>query len=263
MQKAHPAQGTPASPGSRAVVVSIHDVSPLTVVRTSAILADLAQVGVRSTSLLVVPDHHRRGRISRNPVFGRWLREQVASGQEAVLHGFFHLRESRGGEGPWKRFVTGTYTAGEGEFFDLPGDLARERLEDGKAELAACGVTASGFIAPAWLLGEEAEAAVRAAGFDYTTRISTVTDFRRDARHRARSLCWSVRAAWRRLCSLGWNALVLRREGRRPLVRIGIHPPDWDHPAIRRQILGLTRAALAGREAISYDRWLSSARTAP
>ncbi|MDX2081342.1 MAG: polysaccharide deacetylase family protein [Terrimicrobiaceae bacterium] len=263
MQKAHQEHGWTFGPGRPALVVSIHDVSPLTRERTANILADLAAVGVRRTSLLVVPDHHRRGRISEDEPFGTWLRGQVASGHEAVLHGFFHLRERRPAEGPWERFVTGTYTAGEGEFFDLPADAARERLEAGRAELAACGVTATGFIAPAWLLGNEAESAVRAAGFDYTTRIATVSDFRSGVVHRSRSLCWSVRAAWRRVCSLGWNRLVLGRERNRPLVRIGIHPPDWDHVAIRRQILTLTRAALASREAIPYDTWLSSVRTAP
>jgi hypothetical protein len=41
-----------------------------------------------------------------------------------------------------------------------------------------------------------------------------------------------------------------------PLMRIGIHPPDWDHGAIRSQILNLCRAALADREPMTYQHWL-------
>jgi predicted deacetylase len=127
--------------------------------------------------------------------------------------------------------------------------------------LAAADIAPTGFIAPAWLLGSEAESAVREAGFDYTTRIATVVDFKKGITHRSRSLVWSVRARWRRVCSLAWNRALFLATKSSPLLRIGIHPPDWDHPAIRRQILALTRAALADREAMTYQQWLLRQRS--
>ena len=78
-----------------------------------------------------------------------------------------------------KKLVTQSYTAGEGEFFDLEREAAVRLLRDGLAEFAAADIAPSGFIAPAWLLGSEAEAAVREVGFDYTTRIATVMDFKK------------------------------------------------------------------------------------
>jgi predicted deacetylase len=242
--------------GRGAVVVSIHDVSPLTRERTEAILGDLRGAGCGRVSLLVVPDHHGRGRISQDGEFGEWLRAKVAEGHEAVLHGYRHLRERSEGDGWGRRLVTEHYTAGEGEFFDLERSEARRRLDMGISELSACGVAAAGFIAPAWLLGAEAEQAVREAGFEYTTRIGTVVDFKGGATHRARSLVWSVRAGWRRVCSLVWNRALFAKLSGAPLVRIGIHPPDWDHGAVRRQVLGITGAALAGRTAMTYQQWL-------
>lgn len=251
MQKANPEHGA-------ALVVSIHDVSPRTSRRTVEILRDLAEAGVGRVSLLVVPDHHDLGRISSDPAFCEWLRGRCAAGDEAVLHGYRHRRDASGGETPWQRFMTGVYTAGEGEFFDLDFATATARLERGKAELAAAGVPFSGFIAPAWLLGPEAGRAVREAGFAYTTLIDRVIRFGTpDGVDSSRSLVWSVRAGWRRLCSLAWNRALFRTASRGELLRVGIHPPDWSHPAIRSQILDLVRAGLAGREAITYHEWVT------
>ena len=247
----------------RALVVSIHDVSPLTWRRARGILADLESAGITKVSLLVIPDHHRRGLVSGDPEFAGWLRSECARGREAVLHGYCHLRENRGDDGPWKRLVTRSYTAGEGEFFDLEKTAALDLLRRGQAALDACGVACTGFIAPAWLMGAAAEEAVREAGFEYTTRIATVSDFRTGRIHRSRSQVWSVRAAWRRACSLAWNALLFRATANAPLARIGIHPPDWDHPAIRRQTLRFAGKALAGREAMTYAAWLSRVRGKP
>jgi predicted deacetylase len=170
------------------------------------------------------------------------------------------LRERESRDGLFKKMVTQSYTAGEGEFFDLSERDARERLNLGLSELKACGLTPSGFIAPAWLLGSDAERAVRGLGFEYTTRIATVSDFKTGDVHSARSLVWSVRAPWRRVCSLAWNRLLAFSLRNAPLLRVGIHPPDWDHSAIRNQILNLTSAALAGRRAMTYQQWLTSMR---
>jgi predicted deacetylase len=245
----------------RALVVSIHDVSPLTWRRTGEILRDLESACISRVSLLVIPDHHRRGVISADPEFAEWLRGACANGCEAVLHGYFHMRENRGDDGPWKRLVTRSYTAGEGEFFDLEKSAALDLLRRGRAAIESCGVSCSGFIAPAWLLGAKAEEAVREAGFEYTTRIATVSDFRTGRVHRSRSQVWSVRAAWRRACSLAWNAVLFRSTTQAPLARLGIHPPDWDHAPIRRQILEIAGKALATREAMTYEEWVT--RTQP
>ncbi len=246
------------------LVVSIHDVSPLTAEPVRDMLADLADWGVARTSLLVIPDHHHRGRFVEDEMFCEWLRALVAAGHEVVAHGYYHQRERRGGEGIAARLVTERYTAGEGEFFDLPEDEATIRLERAKSEFAVAGLSPTGFIAPAWLLGDEAMRAVRRAGFRYTTRIGQIEDFAGEGRiYRSQSLVYSVRAAWRRVVSLGWNSLLLRALRHRPLVRIGLHPPDWRFPAIRRHAQNCLVRALAGREALTYDGWLERQTALP
>jgi len=248
--------GSPPVPDQAALVVSIHDVSPLTRERTDAMLADLGL----ATSLLVVPDHHRKAPIAGDAGFGEWLRARAADGHEIVQHGYFHVREPRRGEGPLDRAITGTYTAGEGEFYDLPYEDARGLLARGRAALVACGVEARGFIAPAWLLGREAARAVADEGFLYTTRLGGIERIATPAAAwRSQSLVWSVRAAWRRIVSQAWNASLFVRLRSNRVVRIGLHPPDWDHPAIRAQALKLTSKALAARRAITYEGFVESA----
>lgn len=243
-----------------ALVVSIHDVSPLTRERVAEMLADLAKAGVLRTSLLVIPNHHHKAPMAADPAFAVWLHELEAEGHEIVAHGYFHKRPPTEGALAGK-LMTEVYTAGEGEFFDLTQTAALERLEKGLQDFKSMGFTPCGFIAPAWLLGSEAEKAVTAAGFQYTTRLGTFKDLGNGSETRSQSLVWSVRSGWRRLVSRGWNATLAWRLRQTPLFRVGLHPPDWDHPAIRTQCLQLIRAALAGREAITYEEWLERERS--
>jgi uncharacterized protein len=246
---------------SPSLVVSIHDVSPMTWELTQEILRDLRECGVQVVSLLVIPDHHGKGSISQCAGFGEWLCNRVADGDEVVQHGYFHRRATMPADGFAKRMVTESYTAGEGEFFDLDYAEARELLARGRRELEVCGVSATGFIAPAWLLGADAEAAVRDEAYEYTTRIAVVRDFKGGMDYSSRSLVWSVRAGWRRVCSLAWNRALAGAVANAPLCRIGIHPPDWIHGAIRRQILGLIRGMLVRRQSLTYQQWLSHRRS--
>jgi predicted deacetylase len=247
-------------PQARGLVVSIHDVSPRTWETTQRMLEDLAALGVARTSLLVIPDHHHRGHFLRDEGFRQWLAARTEAGHEAVVHGYFHQREARGTEGTWSRLVTESYTAGEGEFFDLEEAEAFARVTRALGEFREAGLAPTGFIAPAWLLGAEASRAVARAGFQYTTRIGQVKDLVSGEIHRSQSLVYSVRAAWRRVVSLGWNSLLLRALGDRPLVRVGLHPPDWEHAAIREHARKCLVRALATREAMTYEDWLRRQR---
>ena len=262
-QHAFQASSPDSSALAPSLVVSIHDLSTVTRGAVTRMLADLGDVGVPVTSLLVIPDHHHTGRIDADPDFGAWLRGRVAEGHEAVLHGFYHLRPSKAGEGVVTKLITRSYTAGEGEFHDLTFDEASALLQKGRASLHACGIKPTGFIAPAWLLGEEAEKAVRNEGFDYTTRLGSVIDCRERGEFAARSMVYSVRAPWRRGLSLLWNGVLFRtlRMGEAPLLRIGLHPPDWEHQAIRRQILKFIRIAARERSVATYQDWLARAHS--
>lgn len=215
---------------------------------------ELSRRGLTAVSLLVIPDHHHRGHFRENEAFCAWLRKQVANGAEAVIHGYYHKRPARKGETLRDRVVTRSYTAGEGEFYDLPHDEAKALVSRAQEDFRAIGLNPTGFIAPAWLLSLPAEQALRDLGLRYTTRLRGVWDFQRGV-ERSQSLCWSVRAAWRRQVSRIWNAYLFHRLARAPLLRLAIHPVDIAHPAIWRQITRMISAAQHQRRALTYEQW--------
>lgn len=254
------------NPSVSALIVSIHDVCPGSQDQVEEMLGDLAAAGVPATSLLVIPNRHKKDPSFSHPEFCSWLKEKQAAGHEAVLHGYYHMRIAEGEPTGWKKVMAKQYTAGEGEFFDLDYETARELLLRGHEEMTqSLGREPSGFIAPAWLLGPEALQAVLEMPFSYTTRIGDIlrpgpgesSERVDDAiSHASQSLCYSVRAPWRRACSLVWNEMLLAWLGYRPLIRIGLHPPDWDFPSIRSHALRCVKRALVGRTPMTYDQWV-------
>ena len=240
----------------RSLVVSLHDVSSHTRIACESILRQLATLGVRHCSLLVIPDHHHRGHFLADAGFCAWLRAQAEHGHEIVMHGYFHQRRRRGDESARAKFTTQLYTADEGEFYDLDRESAAALVVKAREEFQQLGLAPTGFIAPAWLLSGGAEDALRELGVKYTTRLGSVLDLQTGATHRSQTLVWSVRSAWRRQVSLAWNALLFRRLAARGLMRISIHPVDVEHPAIWKQIRDLVSRALADREPLTYDAWL-------
>ena len=85
-------------------------------------------------------------------------------------------------------------------------------------------------------------------------------DLREGESHASQSMVYSSRTAGRRALSLVWNAWLFLRLRSNPLLRIGIHPPDFDHKKIWRQIRCCIRRALEDREAMTYEQWLRRTR---
>jgi uncharacterized protein len=240
----------------KSLVVSLHDVSPLTQIWCEEILAQLRQLGIDQTSLLVIPNHHQRAPIAGNAGFQSWLTRTIEAGHEPVLHGYFHQREKQDANSLWTKWTTEVYTAGEGEFFDLPTEEASIRAQRGLEDLAFLPRKVVGFIAPAWLLGANAEIAIRKLGFSYTTRLGRVQTFGRLADIRSQSLVWSTRAPWRAITSLWWNRCLAFGLARAQLMRIGIHPSDLQNSAVWEQIRLLAAAARRSRNCLTYAEFV-------
>lgn len=241
---------------TRHLVISIHDVSPLTREATQTILDELGALGVHGVSLLVVPNHHCRGHILDNPEFCSWLRERETLGDEVAIHGYLHRRDQRAGESFMDKVTTRFYTAGEGEFFDMSGADALRVISQARQEFRQVGLDPKGFVAPAWLLSDGADRALQRLGLTYTTRIGGVFDYLTGVHHASQSLVWSSRSWWRRILSRMWNAYLFRRMRARPLMRIGIHPTDVKYRAIWGQIKRLAAQAVKDRAAVPYCEYL-------
>jgi hypothetical protein len=119
---------------------------------------------------LVVPHYHFRP--EQSPAMEACLNVALERGDELALHGYSHLDTEAGSGGLRARFLRNVYTRREGEFAALTEAEARRRLELGLDWFAARGWTPTGFVPPAWLLGEGAWRALRDSPFAYTTTFS-------------------------------------------------------------------------------------------
>jgi predicted deacetylase len=257
---AFPAFTVAAASPKQPLIVSLHDVAPSTRAACEKIVRELARHHVDVCSLLVVPNYHGRGASTADREFVRWLRGLEADGHEIVIHGYFHRRPARERETLRERLITGAYTAGEGEFYDLDYADALERITRARDEFVAAGLRPRGFIAPAWLLGSEAERAAADAEMEYTTRLTNILDLRTRKTFYARSMVYSVRSGWRRGMSQLWNRGLFLLQSDSPLVRLGIHPPDATHHTIWGQILRITDQLAESRTPTTYRDWLAEQR---
>src|SRR5260370_7794677 len=112
----------------RTLVVSIHDVSPLTQASCARILDDLREIGVAIASLLIIPNHHERAPVTEYEEFRGWLKAKVNEGHEPILHGYFHARSPKNTDAGIVKFTNQIYTAGHGQFYYLDPSEPPRRL---------------------------------------------------------------------------------------------------------------------------------------
>lgn len=244
-----------ASDLPRTLVVSIHDVTPASLPRVEMILGELEKLRIHRTSLLVIPNYHERLPVLEHPQFSEKLKALALNGHDIVLHGYLHKRKRRRGESFLKRMMTRVYTSDEGEFYDISEERAMKKILQGLSDLRSCGLNPNGFIAPAWLLSAGGEAAARTLGLQFTNRLGSTVDLQQGTIVKSQSLVWSVRSPWRITASIKWNRSLESRLKPNPLMRLSIHPVDFDHAHVAEQILRIAGRAARERIAMTYDQW--------
>lgn len=248
--------------------VSLHDVAPDTWPACERLFALLEPYGVPVT-LLVTPHHHHGRRIDEDPALLRTLRARVARGDEIALHGYYHLDDAPPPRSPRDWFARRVLTASEGEFAALDANEARRRLRVGTRLLSRAGLRPAGFVAPAWLLGDGARAALAGTDLHYTCTRDELYVLPTFEAIRAPSLVYSTRAWWRRATSRRWNRRRLAALAAEPRLRIALHPAEAAFPAVLAEWTGLLTALARDRRPVLESAWLpvraaaSSARAHP
>ena len=217
------------------LLASIHDVSPRFESEVDRLMELLAPHVGQRLAMLVVPNHWGDAPITRGSTFAGRLRGWAESGVEMFLHGYFHRDQSRP-ESAADRLRARLMTAGEGEFLGLSRDSASARIAEGRALVEdVIGRRVDGFVAPAWLYGEGALAALAESGIplaeDHWRVWSPMTGARLAS---GPVITWASRTPTRLASSL--FAAAALRHAPLDVLRIGVHPPDCRHPALVRSI---------------------------
>lgn len=242
---------------SRLLLASIHDVSPRFECEIERLLELLEPFIGSRLAMLVVPNHWGDAPIVKGSPFATKLRAWADQGVEMFLHGFNHRDESaheNAGERLRARFMT----ANEGEFLGLSKDDASSRIASGRKVIEdVIGRGIDGFVAPAWLYGAGALAALHEAGIavaeDHFKVWSPSSGLQLA---KGPVITWASRTRMRLLSSLA-AAAALRRAPLQVL-RVGVHPPDVHHAALVRSITTTFKITAAARRTGRYSDLLQA-----
>lgn len=240
----------------RALSVVLHDVSPESWPIYQNFIAEVDAMGSIPLTLLVVPHFHRRSHLDSFPGFRSAIDRRIARGDEVVLHGYYHDDDGPLRRNPADLFMRRVYTH-EGEFYRLDEERARERLERGMELFSRYRWPVSGFVAPAWLMSEGTQAALRGFPLRYTSDLRGLIRLPDGQRMDTPTLVWSSRSAWRRLASRHWNRLRLTQSASSPLLRLGLHPVDMRHDEVTRFWRETLETLLATRIPLTKDQWVN------
>jgi predicted deacetylase len=245
------------------LLVSLHDISPLTIGHCRDALALFAEVGLPLSCLsgFVIPLHEGRIAVDRDPATMDLLGQLADGGATLVMHGLTHRMAGRCWT-PAAWFRGHLFARGQGELLRSDAADTARRLDEGRAIFRRAGLEAAlrGFVPPAWLLSPAARQVVHDAGFDFYETFGGIV---------ARGRAGGDRLLARRV--IGWgslNAIEARATAlyaafqcRLPAAdtRVAVHPADMARPGQRRAVGRALGRLLARMPASSYADYLALA----
>jgi hypothetical protein len=240
-----------------ALLVALHDVTPAHAARLARAEQLLSALGVTKVAYLYVPNFHGQAAADLDSNFPAWCRRPRPYRVEWFLHGYFHEEQARErrakASAPAHWFARRFLTSGEGELLTLRGRPLQQRVESGIQSMArAVGSLPAGFVAPAWLYNEELIPVLQRLGIRFTESHFHVFDLQTEQATGAPVITWASRTPLYRVSARVCVSIERRLWQEKPLLRVALHPGDFDHPrivdSIARTIDSLTRT----RRVISY-----------
>jgi predicted deacetylase len=238
-------------PHHRHLAVALHDVEPRSFARCRLIREWLLEHDVDRITLLVIPaaDLHPIG--ARAPALSAWLRTRVALGDSVAQHGLAHKASRRAS---WPRSVISGWQGGDAaEFPGLAKDDTIRRVRTGRRLLREIELDPLGFVAPGY-------AYTRALRHELVESFDWFADIRRIHTRcgedlSSPALCLGNSTPLKR--ALSPRIVRAAARSQRPLMRIDIHPADFDLPGHVATLEELLDRA-TGRDAVTYDELLAT-----
>jgi predicted deacetylase len=252
-------------PAGPALLVSLHDVSPLTVDACADAIAMLRELGVAAADLtvFVIPHHDGVTTVDAHAPTVGFLRGLADAGACLAMHGLTHRMTGRAFS-PAGIVRAHVFARGQGELYNTDAADTQRRLDEGAALLRRAGLddATRAFVPPAWQLSRAARAVVERAGFEFYEMFGGIIP--RDGastRLRARRLIgWGSLNAVEAVATAIWASVQSRR---RPAdTRLAIHPADMRRPSQTRAIRRVLERMLPRMRTMSYRAYLQAPVTA-
>lgn len=249
---------------SKKILISLHDVTPYHLLRLQKAERILTQWGVPKISYLFIPNYHRKNHHLDKIIlstFKQWTGENRAFAVQWLLHGYYHLETSKNtlelnnkvSLPSGKRLKRKFLTANEGEFLTLLPPEIRTRVQEGKSifiDFFHCSPDV--FIAPAWLFNEYLFPILKDHRFRITEDHTFIYLLQENKKIPAPVITWATRTRLRKFLSQIGCPILNRWWSGKNLMRIALHPYDFDHPATINSIEKVIKDALNKRKPILY-----------
>jgi hypothetical protein len=246
-----------SSPHPASLLVSLHDVSPLTLAGCEEAIGLLGELGVSPAALtvLVIPDHEGKSPIDRDPPTLRFLRTLAEGGARLVMHGLTHRMTGRTWT-PAGIFRAHVFARGQGELHNCDAAETSRRLDEGVAILRRAGLEEAtrAFVPPAWLLSDAAREVVADRGFDFYELFGGIVHG--GDRHARRVIGWGSLGPLEAAVTAVYADLQSVRTG--VDTRLAIHPADMRRPGQKRAIRRTVRRLLGQMRAETYTTYLEA-----
>ena len=237
------------------VIVSMHDATPFHLQRLIRAERFFQEVGVTKLTYLLVPKYHGSYLSSENQEFIDWCKKSRSIQLQWHLHGYHHLEqvsdltETENGKSKsdgWKRKYL---TAGEGEFLSLNAEVIRKKIIQGQDVFQKClGFQPIGFVAPAWLFNDRLPTILKEQGILFTEDHRQL--YRVDSGQSLASpvITWATRTWLRKYGSLVVCPILERLWAAEGVLRVAVHPFDFDHAVTVSNIRKVLKRVLKIRE---------------
>ena len=221
----------------RQLIVSLHDVAAVHLPLLRKAEGLLRRLKISEVQYLFVPEFHGRYRASEYPEFIDWCRRERSFAVSWWLHGFYHQDRPQDNGSTIalnfkdrlkRKFLTG----GEGEFLALDVESQRRRLVAGLEEFSKCfqGAKPVGFVPPAWLFRPDALLPLlRELDMPYTESHQDIFNVKTGTTKAAPVITWATRTVLRKYGSLIVCPWLASRFREKPVIRVALHPHDFDH----------------------------------
>jgi predicted deacetylase len=232
-----------AQPAHGALAVALHDVAPATFQRCALIRDWLLDLGVERVTLLVIPAPELHPFFQRSPELAAWLLDRRDGGDAIAQHGLQHRRTRL--PHPLTRPVRGFQGGAATEFPGLDEEATVASLDAGRRVLELAGVPPRGFVAP----GYAYTGALRehlSGRFDWWATLLGV----RPRASLSLALSLGTSSSFKRATSPTLLRAGAALSGR--LLRLDLHPADFEHPSHVRAVEAVLRRAQR-RAAVTYD----------
>lgn len=208
-------------------IVSIHDASPAFSSELKEMVSELESHGIIPKSILAIPNYQERYNILKDDRFLSWIHSLTEKGDEIVHHGYNHLA----GQGKHSSFYNYLYdrffAKGCEEFQYLSYREAEDKIRLGKEIFHRGGIDCQGFVAPGWLMSQEAERALVAEGYRYATFIKLFRDYGRGMDVKSEVVRFISRPKLQDYLYRLYDFYLIKiKEKRGELVRVALHPSD-------------------------------------